>query len=191
MKKLILLLSCINFIGCINDIDNRFDKKNTIHFTTFKEILKETWLLDAHKTNNQNYSLFPADSINEISLSILKKHHTSPEKFYNTITYYSQEPELIDSLLKTIREELEETYLSLPHEDDSDIEELNKSELITILRQCPFYTYKPKETKILMNTDLRDSLFLYFRRNPEKLGHATLRTLSNKLNELIKESKSK
>ncbi len=191
MNKLILLILSINLIGCINDIDKIYDSKNTIPFQTFKEILKETWLIDAHKSNNQNYSLFPADSLNEISLSILRKHNTSPEIFNNTITYYSQEPNLTDSLLNSIKKEFEDTYLKLPHEDDSDVQELNKNELIVILKQCPFYIYKSNKTKILMDTELRDSLFLYFRRNPEKLGHATLRSFSNKLNQLIKESKSK
>ena len=181
----------MNFVSCVNDIEKNYDQQNIIAFDTFKEILKETWLLDAHKTNNQNYSLFPYDSLNEISLSILKKHNTSPLQFSSTIIHYSQNPNLADSLLNCIKIEFEKTYSSLPNKENSVKEELNNIELMVILKQCPFYIYRPNETTIHMNNELRDSLFIYFRRNPEKLGHASLRSFSNKLNKLIKENKSK
>jgi hypothetical protein len=191
MKNFILLFLSINLISCVSDINQKYNSENTIKFNTFKEILKETWLIDAHKTNNKNYSLFPYDSINEINLSILKKHNVSPEKFINTVTNYSQKPDLIDSLLYSIKVDLEKTYSSLPNEDDSETEELNNNDLKMILNQCPFYSRSLNGGKINMNSDLRDSLFIYFRRNPEKLGHASLRSFSKKLNELTKENKSR
>jgi hypothetical protein len=191
MKNFILLFLSINLISCVSDINQKYNSENTIKFDTFKEILKETWLIDAHKTNNKNYSLFPYDSINEINLSILKKHNVSPEKFINTVTNYSQKPDLIDSLLYSIKVDLEKTYSSLPNEDDSETEELNNNDLKMILNQCPFYSRSLNGGKINMNSDLRDSLFIYFRRNPEKLGHASLRSFSKKLNELTKENKSR
>ena len=133
MKNFILLFLSINLISCVSDINQKYNSENTIKFDTFKEILKETWLIDAHKTNNKNYSLFPYDSINEINLSILKKHNVSPEKFINTVTNYSQKPDLIDSLLYSIKVDLEKTYSSLPNEDDSETEELNNNDLKMIL----------------------------------------------------------
>lgn len=191
MKNLILLFLSIHLISCVSDINQDYNTQNTLQFDTFKEILKETWLLDAHKTNNKNYSLFPHDSINEINLSILKRHNVSPEKFINTISHYSQQPNLIDSLLYSIKVDLEKTRSSLPNEDDLDTEELNNNDLKLILNQCPFYSQPLNGEKINMTSDLRDSLFIYFRRNPEKLGHASLRSFSKKLTELTKENKSR
>ena len=188
MRNLLLIVLIINLFSCIPDVKENYNENQLVKFNVIKEILKETWLIEAHKINNQNYSLFSPDSINEISLSILRKHNTNPRDFKNTLVYFSNKPLLLDSLLSSIKEDLEETYLSLPHEDENDIQELSNTEIITILKQCPFYIYKHNEKKISMNTELRDSLFIYFRRNPEKLGHSTLRSLSNKLNLLIKEN---
>lgn len=190
MKNLIILFLLFNFFfSCISKIEKNYNYDNVLGFETTKEILKENWLIDAHKRNNQNYSLFPSDSLNEISLSILHKHKASQEDLSNTLSYFSRNPILLDSLLRTIKKELDENYLLLPHEDEN--KKLNNTEIINILKQCPFYDYEPNKTKIEMNKNLKDSIFIYFRNNPEKLGHATLRSLSDKLNELIKLNRSR
>ena len=186
MKKLLFFFLFPSICSCISNIDDKNNAENVLSFETSKEILKETWLIDAHKRNNQNYSLFPYDSINEITLSILKKHNASQEDLSNTLDFFSRHPKLLDSLLNAIKKDLEETYKMLPHEDETDIKTLNNSEIINILKQCPFYNYNPNDNKIIINKELRDSIFIYFRNNPEKLGHATLKSLSIKLNELIK-----
>ena len=82
-----------------------------------------------------------------IFFPILKKHNASQEDLSNTLDFFSRHPKLLDSLLNAIKKDLEETYKMLPHEDETDTKTLNNSEIINILKQCPFYDYNPNDNK--------------------------------------------
>ena len=63
-----------------------------------------------------------------LSLIKIQEKGINKEEFEKSIKYYSQNPELLDSILKDLRDSLEEVFIGISH-DEID-EESNSNEII-------------------------------------------------------------
>ena len=114
--------------GCVNEKTTDHVSKNNISDKDFQNIIKNIWLTNAHIFNNKKFTLIPRDSVNYIMYKIIQEKGINKEEFEKSIKYYSQNPELLDSILKDLRDSLEEVFIGISH-DEID-EESNSNDII-------------------------------------------------------------
>ena len=114
--------------GCVNEKTTDYVSENNISDKDFQNIIKNIWLTNAHIFNNKKFTLIPRDSINFVMHKVIQEKGINKEEFEKSIKYYSQNPELLDSILKDLRDSLEEVFIGISH-DEID-EESNSNEII-------------------------------------------------------------
>ena len=114
--------------GCVNEKTTDYISENNISDKDFQNIIKNIWLTNAHIFNNKKFTLIPRDSINYVMYKVIQEKGINKEEFEKSIKYYSQNPELLDSILKDLRDSLEEVFIGISH-DEID-EESNSNEII-------------------------------------------------------------
>ena len=129
MKKLIYIyIFNLLIAGCVNEKTTDYVSENNISDKDFQNIIKNIWLTNAHIFNNKKFTLIPRDSINYVMYKVIQEKGINKEEFEKSIKYYSQNPELLDSILKDLRDSLEEVFIGISH-DEID-EESNSKEII-------------------------------------------------------------
>ena len=129
MRKLIYIyIFNLLIAGCVNEKTTDYVSENNISDKDFQNILKNIWLTNAHIFNNKKFTLIPRDSVNYIMYKVIQEKGINKEEFEKSIKYYSQNPELLDSILKDLRDSLEEVFIGISH-DEID-EESNSKEII-------------------------------------------------------------
>ena len=129
MRKLIYIyIFNLLIAGCVNEKTTDYVSENNISDKDFQNILKNIWLTNAHIFNNKKFTLIPKDSVNYIMYKVIQEKGINKEEFEKSIKYYSQNPELLDSILKDLRDSLEEVFIGISH-DEID-EESNSKEII-------------------------------------------------------------
>ena len=81
-------------------------------------------MANAHIYNNKKFTLIPRDSLKNLTFQILKEKEIDRSEFEKSIQYYSQNPILLDSIIKNLRDSLEKVFISIPHEELEEKEEL-------------------------------------------------------------------
>ena len=114
--------------GCVNEKTTDYVSENNISDKDFQNIIKNIWLTNAHIFNNKKFTLIPRDSVNYIMYKVIQEKGINKEEFEKSIKYYSQNPELLDSILKDLRDSLEEVFIGISH-DEID-EDSNSKEII-------------------------------------------------------------
>ena len=114
--------------GCVNEKTTDYVSENNISDKDFQNIIKNIWLTNAHIFNNKKFTLIPRDSVNYTMYKVIQEKGINKEEFEKSIKYYSQNPELLDSILKDLRDSLEEVFIGISH-DEID-EESNSKEII-------------------------------------------------------------
>lgn len=129
MRKLIyIFIFNLLIAGCVNEKTTDYVSENNISDKDFQNIIKNIWLTNAHIFNNKKFTLIPRDSVNYIMYKVIQEKGINKEEFEKSIKYYSQNPELLDSILKDLRDSLEEVFIGISH-DEID-EESNSNEII-------------------------------------------------------------
>lgn len=129
MRKLIyIFIFNLLIAGCVNEKTTDYVSENNISDKDFQNIIKNIWLTNAHIFNNKKFTLIPRDSINYVMYKVIQEKGINKEEFEKSIKYYSQNPELLDSILKDLRDSLEEVFIGISH-DEID-EESNSNEII-------------------------------------------------------------
>ena len=129
MRKLIYIyIFNLLIAGCVNEKTTDYVSENNISDKDFQNIIKNIWLTNAHIFNNKKFTLIPRDSVNYIMYKVIQEKGINKEEFEKSIKYYSQNPELLDSILKDLRDSLEEVFIGISH-DEID-EESNSKEII-------------------------------------------------------------
>ena len=127
-KQIYILIFHVLFSGCVNEKTTDYINENTISEKDFQEIIKNIWLTNAHVFTNKKFTLIPRDSVNNVIFKLFEDKGIKKEDFEKSIKYYSQKPELLDSILKNLRDSLEEVYISISH--DAVDEEYNSNDSI-------------------------------------------------------------
>ena len=108
-------------------MDEKTDKyinESSISNQEFQEIIKKIWLANAHIYNNKKFTLIPRDSIKNLTFQLLNEKEIDRSEFEKSIQYYSQNPILLDSIIKNLRDSLEKVFINIPHEELEEREEL-------------------------------------------------------------------
>ena len=59
-----------------------------------------------------------------MTFQLLKEKEIDRSEFEKSIQYYSQNPILLDSIINNLRDSLEKVFISIPHEEVEEKEEL-------------------------------------------------------------------
>ena len=110
--------------SCVDEKTDNYINESSITNKEFQEIIKKIWLANAHIYNNKKFTLIPRDSLKNLTFQILKEKEIDRLEFEKSIQYYSQNPILLDSIIKNLRDSLEKVFISIPHEELEEKEEL-------------------------------------------------------------------
>ena len=122
--KIFILL--ITATSCLDETPKDNIKYPPIKEKEFQTIIKKIWLVNAHLYNNKKFTQIPRDSVGNITNKLLEDYGFKKEDFKKSIKYYSENPKLIDSIIKDLRDSLEKVFISISHDV---IEEDQKSTL--------------------------------------------------------------
>ena len=110
--------------SCVDEKTDNYINESSISDKEFQEIIKKIWLANAHIYNNKKFTLIPRDSLKNLTFQILKEKEIDRSEFEKSIQYFSQNPILLDSIIKNLRDSLEKVFISIPHEEVEDKGEL-------------------------------------------------------------------
>ena len=127
--KIFILLIAVT--SCLEEKPNDNIKHPPIKVKEFQTLIKKIWLVNAHLYNNKKFTQIPRDSVGNITNKLLEDYGFKKEDFKKSIKYYSENPKLIDSIIKDLRDSLEKVFISISHdviEDDqkSTLQESSK-----------------------------------------------------------------
>ena len=127
--KIFILL--ITVTSCLEEKPKDNIKYPPIKEKEFQTIIKKIWVVNAHLYNNKKFTQIPRDSVGNITNKLLEDYGFKKEDFKKSIKYYSENPKLIDSIIKDLRDSLEKVFISISHdviEDDqkSTLQESSK-----------------------------------------------------------------
>jgi|TARA_B100001094_G_C18140887_1_gene777805 hypothetical protein len=125
LKKLaVIIVIGLLINSCVDEKTDDYITESSISNQEFQEIIKKIWLANAHIYNNKKFTLIPRDSLKNLTFQLLKEKEIDRSEFEKTIQYYSQNPTLLDSIIKNLRDSLEKVFISIPHEEVEEREEL-------------------------------------------------------------------
>ena len=183
MKKLIsILIILITLNACIQEVPKNNIKSSPIPPKEFQTIIKKTWLMNAHVFNNKKQTLLPKDSVSNLTLTILNDIGYQEEDLTLAIKYYSSKPVLLDSLIKDIRDSLEENFLNISHDMVEDTRTIRKDTFFKIIGQYPKFNSLEIDENFNFTQKAKDSIIEFFRKNPEKLNNYDLNSFIDKIN---------
>ena len=122
--KIFILL--ITVTSCLEEKPKDNIKYPPIKEKEFQTIIKKIWLVNAHLYNNKKFTQIPRDSVGNITNKLLEDYGFKKEDFKKSIKYYAENPRLLDSIIKDLRDSLEKVFISISHDV---IEEDQKSTL--------------------------------------------------------------
>lgn len=117
--KILILLIAVT--SCLDEKPEDNIKNPTIKEKEFQALIKKIWLVNAHLYNNKKFTEIPKDSVNSVTNKMLEDYGFKKEDFKKSIKYYSQNPRLLDSIIKDLRDSLEKVFVGISHdviEDD-------------------------------------------------------------------------
>ena len=127
--KIFILLIAVT--SCLEEKPKDNITHPPIKVKEFQTLIKKIWLVNAHLYNNKKFTQIPRDSVGNITNKLLEDYGFKKEDFKKSIKYYSENPKLIDSIIKDLRDSLEKVFISISHdviEDDqkSTLQESSK-----------------------------------------------------------------
>ena len=116
--KIFILL--ITVTSCLEEKPKDCIKYPPIKEKEFQAIIKKIWLINAHLYNNKKFTQIPRDSVGNITNKLLEDYGFKKEDIKKSIKYYSENPKLIDSIIKDLRDSLEKVFISISHDVNED-----------------------------------------------------------------------
>ena len=104
--------------------------------------------------NNKKFTQIPRDSVGSITNKLLEDYGYKKEDFKKSIKYYSENPRLLDSLIKDLRDSLEKVFTGISHDVNEDDQKIIQQDSVkNILKE----SFKFKD-KIKLKKDLKPSI---------------------------------
>ena len=120
--KILILLIAIT--SCLEEKTEENIKNPPIKEKEFQALIKKIWLVNAHLYNNKKFTQIPRDSVNSVTNKMLEDYGFKKEDFKKSIKYYSQNPRLLDSIIKDLRDSLEKVFVDISHDVIEDDQKL-------------------------------------------------------------------
>ena len=150
--KIFILIIAVS--SCLEEKPEYSIKHPPIKEKEFQILIKKIWLVNAHLYNNKKFTQIPRDSVSSITNKLLQDNGFEKEDFKKSIQYYSENPRLLDSIIKDLRDSLEIVYVGISKDDNEDNAELiQQDSLKSILKESFKFIDKMKIKK-----DLKPSL---------------------------------
>ncbi|MEJ6753765.1 MAG: DUF4296 domain-containing protein [Flavobacteriales bacterium] len=150
--KIFILIIAVS--SCLEEKPEYSIKHPPIKEKEFQILIKKIWLVNAHLYNNKKFTQIPRDSVSSITNKLLQDNGFEKEDFKKSIQYYSENPRLLDSIIKDLRDSLEIVYVGIPKDDNEDNAELMQQDsLKSILKESSKFIDKMK-----IKQDLKPSL---------------------------------
>ena len=103
--KIIILIFIIS--SCVEENPDNKIEISPLEDDKFQKIIKKIWLMNAHLYNN---TLIHKDSLAEATYKLLKNNGIDKYEFEKSIQFYSQNPILLDSIIRDLKDSLEKAY---------------------------------------------------------------------------------
>ena len=116
--KIFILLIAVT--SCLEEKPNDNIKNPPIKVKEFQTLIKKIWLVNAHLYNNKKFTQIPRDSVGSITNKLLEDYGYKKEDFKKSIKYYSENPRLLDSIIKDLRDSLEKVFTGISHDVNED-----------------------------------------------------------------------
>ena len=120
--KILILLIAVT--SCLEEKPEDNIKNPPIKEKEFQALIKKIWLVNAHLYNNKKFTQIPRDSVNSVTNKMLEDYGFKKEDFKQSIKYYSQNPRLLDSIIKDLRDSLEKVFVDISHDVIEDDQKL-------------------------------------------------------------------
>ena len=124
IKFIKILILLIAVTSCLEEKLEDNIKNPPIKEKDFQALIKKIWLVNAHLYNNKKFTQIPRDSLNSVTNKILEDYGFKKEDFKQSIKYYSQNPRLLDSIIKDLRDSLEKVFVDISHDVIEDDQKL-------------------------------------------------------------------
>ena len=116
--KIFILLIAVT--SCLEEKPKDNIKYPPIKVKEFQTLIKKIWLVNAHLYNNKKFTQIPRDSVGSITNKLLEDYGYKKEDFKKSIKYYSENPRLLDSIIKDLRDSLEKVFTGISHDVNED-----------------------------------------------------------------------
>ena len=120
IKYFKIFIFLITVTSCLEEKPKDCIKYPPIKEKEFQAIIKKIWLVNAHLYNNKKLTQIPRDSVGNITNKLLEDYGFKKEDIKKSIKYYSENPKLIDSIIKDLRDSLEKVFISISHDAIED-----------------------------------------------------------------------
>ena len=132
--KIFILLIAVT--SCLEEKPKDNIKYPPIKVKEFQTLIKKIWLVNAHLYNNKKFTKIPRDSVGSITNKLLEDYGYKKEDFKKSIKYYSENPRLLDSIIKDLRDSLEKVFTGISHDVNEDEQTLvQQDSLKNILKE--------------------------------------------------------
>ena len=132
--KIFILIIAVS--SCLEEKPEYSIKHPPIKEKEFQILIKKIWLVNAHLYNNKKFTQIPRESVSSITNKLLQDNGFEKEDFKKSIQYYSENPRLLDSIIKDLRDSLEIVYVGISKDDNEDNAELiQQDSLKSILKE--------------------------------------------------------
>lgn len=116
--KIFILLIAVT--SCLEEKPKDNITHPPINIKEFQTLIKKIWLVNAHLYNNKKFTQIPRDSVGSITNKLLEDYGYKKEDFKKSIKYYSENPRLLDSIIKDLRDSLEKVFTAISHDVNED-----------------------------------------------------------------------
>lgn len=116
--KIFILLIAVT--SCLEEKPKDNITHPPINVKEFQTLIKKIWLVNAHLYNNKKFTQIPRDSVGSITNKLLEDYGYKKEDFKKSIKYYSENPRLLDSIIKDLRDSLEKVFTAISHDVNED-----------------------------------------------------------------------
>jgi hypothetical protein len=116
--KIFILLIAVT--SCLEEKPKDNITHPPINVKEFQTLIKKIWLVNAHLYNNKKFTQIPRDSVGSITNKLLEDYGYKKEDFKKSIKYYSENPRLLDSIIKDLRDSLEKVFTGISHDVNED-----------------------------------------------------------------------
>lgn len=132
--KIFILLIAVT--SCLEEKPKDNITHPPINVKEFQTLIKKIWLVNAHLYNNKKFTQIPRDSVGSITNKLLEDYGYKKEDFKKSIKYYSENPRLLDSIIKDLRDSLEKVFTGISHDVNEDDQTLvQQDSLKNILKE--------------------------------------------------------
>ena len=104
--KIIILIFIIS--SCVEENPDNKIEISPLEDIKKQKIIKKIWLMNAYIYNNNTLML--KDSLGKATYKLLKDNGVDKYEFEKSIQFYSQNPILLDSIIRDLKDSLEKAY---------------------------------------------------------------------------------